>query len=75
MQANRERIAKLLNESLMLVTALNRPLGYDKAAQIAKNAHRNGLSLKESALQLGLLTAEQFDELVRPEKMLGPDDN
>jgi fumarate hydratase class II len=70
--ANEDRISKLLNESLMLVTALNPHIGYDKAAKIAKHAHKNGLTLKESALQLDFLTAEQFDEWVKPEEMLGP---
>ncbi|MEC7436894.1 MAG: class II fumarate hydratase, partial [Candidatus Thermoplasmatota archaeon] len=60
------------DNSLMLVTALNNHIGYDAAAIIAKNAHENGLTLKESALQLGLLTGEQFDEWVRPEDMTGP---
>lgn len=71
-QANRDRIEKLLNESLMLVTALNPHIGYDNAAKIAKNAHKKDLTLRESALELGLLTDEQFDEWVKPEKMLGP---
>ncbi|XP_067139664.1 fumarate hydratase, mitochondrial-like isoform X1 [Centruroides vittatus] len=70
-QPNRENIEKSLNESLMLVTALNPHIGYDKAAQIAKKAHREGTTLKESALSSGL-TAEQFDKWVRPEDMLGP---
>lgn len=70
--ANRERINKLLHESLMLVTALNTHIGYDKAAKIAKTAHKNGSTLKATAIELGFLTAEQFDEWVRPENMLGP---
>ena len=70
--ANRERINKLLHESLMLVTALNTHIGYDKAAKIAKTAHENGSTLKATAIELGFLTAEQFDEWVRPENMLGP---
>ncbi|MGL6020649.1 MAG: class II fumarate hydratase [Gibbsiella quercinecans] len=70
-QPNRERISQLLNESLMLVTALNTHIGYDKAAQIAKKAHKEGLTLKASALQLGYLTEAQFDEWVRPEDMVG----
>lgn len=69
---NRERIDSLLNDSLMLVTALNPHIGYDKAAQIAKKAHAEGLTLKESALKLGFLTEQEFKEWVRPEKMLGP---
>ena len=56
----------------MLVTALNPHIGYDNAAKIAKKAHAEGTSLKEAALALELLTAEEFDELVRPEQMLGP---
>ena len=70
--ANREGINKLLHESLMLVTALNTHIGYDKAAKIAKTAHKNGSTLKATAIELGFLTAEQFDEWVRPENMLGP---
>merc|ERR1719167_2071552 len=70
--ANRERIDKLLNESLMLVTALNPHIGYDKAAAIAKNAHKKGSTLKESALELGHLTSEEFDKWVIPTDMLGP---
>ena len=58
--------------TLMLVTALNTHIGYDNAAKIAKYAHKNNTTLKEAALALGLLTAEQFDEWVRPEDMLGP---
>uniref|UniRef100_A0A452RYQ4 Fumarate hydratase, mitochondrial n=1 Tax=Ursus americanus TaxID=9643 RepID=A0A452RYQ4_URSAM len=71
-QANTERINKLMNESLMLVTALNPHIGYDKAAKIAKTAHKNGSTLKATAVELGYLTAEQFDEWVRPKDMLGP---
>jgi fumarate hydratase class II len=71
-QANEKRINQLLNESLMLVTALNPVIGYDKAAAIAKKAHKEGLTLKEAALQLGYLSSEDFDNAVRPEKMLGP---
>ncbi|MEG3113217.1 MULTISPECIES: class II fumarate hydratase [unclassified Pantoea] len=67
----RERIEQLLNESLMLVTALNTHIGYDKAAEIAKKAHKEGLTLKGSALKLGYLTEEEFDEWVRPEEMVG----
>jgi fumarate hydratase class II len=71
-EPDRGRIADLVQRSLMLVTALNPHIGYDKAAQIAKKAHKEGSSLKEAALALGYLTAEQFDEWVRPEKMVGP---
>ncbi|POP47167.1 class II fumarate hydratase [Superficieibacter electus] len=70
-EPNRERIARLLNESLMLVTALNTHIGYDKAAEIAKKAHKEGLTLKESALKLGYLSEEEFDNWVRPHEMVG----
>ncbi|KAJ0978515.1 hypothetical protein J5N97_013989 [Dioscorea zingiberensis] len=73
-QANRERISKLLHESLMLVTSLNPKIGYDKAAAVAKKAHKEGTTLKNAALDLGVLTSEEFDELVVPEKMIGPSD-
>ncbi|XP_067901375.1 fumarate hydratase, mitochondrial isoform X2 [Heterodontus francisci] len=71
-QANTERINKLMNESLMLVTALNPHIGYDKAAKIAKAAHREGTTLKEMAIKLGFLTPEQFEQWVKPHEMLGP---
>ena len=70
-EANMGRIDQLMRDSLMLVTALNPHIGYEKAAAIAKNAHKKGTTLKESALQLGYLTATQFDEWVRPEDMVG----
>lgn len=70
-EPNRERINQLLNESLMLVTALNTHIGYDKAAEIAKKAHKEGLTLKASALSLGYLTETEFDSWVRPEAMVG----
>jgi fumarate hydratase, class II len=70
-EPNRERIDDLLKRSLMLVTALNPHIGYDNAAKIAKHAHKKGITLKESALELGLLTSEQFDAWVRPEDMIG----
>ncbi len=70
-EPNRERIEKCVRESLMLVTALNPHIGYDKAAQIAKKAYQEGTTLKEAALQLGYVTAEQFDQWVRPEDMVG----
>jgi fumarate hydratase class II len=70
--ANEDRINNLLNQSLMLVTCLNPYIGYDNAAKAAKKAHKEGTSLKEAVVTLGLLTPEQFDEYVRPEKMLGP---
>ena len=68
--ANEGRIRKLVHESLMLVTALNPHIGYDNAAKIAKKAHAEGTSLKEAGIALGLLTAEQFDQWIRPEKMI-----
>ena len=70
-EPNRDRIDTLLNESLMLVTALNPHIGYDKAAQIAKKAHKEGTTLKASALALGYVTEQQFDEWVRPQEMVG----
>jgi fumarate hydratase, class II len=70
-EPNRERIADLVARSLMLVTALNPHIGYDKSAQIAKKAHKEGTSLREAALALGYVTAEQFDAWVRPEDMVG----
>ncbi|MBT9463493.1 class II fumarate hydratase [Hydrogenophaga sp.] len=70
-EPNRARIAELVDRSLMLVTALNPHIGYDKAAQIAKKAHKEGSSLREAALALGFVTAEQFDQWVRPEQMVG----
>ncbi|HWN10675.1 MAG TPA: class II fumarate hydratase [Pyrinomonadaceae bacterium] len=71
-ELNREQIDRNLKESLMLVTALNPHIGYDKAAQVAKNAHKKGISLRESVLELGFLSAEQFDEFVKPEEMTHP---
>ena len=71
-ELNRPQIDKYFNDSLMLVTALNQHIGYDNAAKIAKNAHKKGISLKESAIELGLLTAEQFDEWVIPVDMTHP---
>jgi fumarate hydratase class II len=70
-EPNLKRIEQLMRESLMLVTALNPHIGYEKAAAIAKNAHRRGITLKESAVALGHVTAEQFDQWVRPEEMVG----
>ncbi|MDY7227429.1 class II fumarate hydratase [Hyalangium rubrum] len=70
-EPNRERLKENLERSLMLVTALNPHIGYDNAAKIAKKAHKEGKTLKEVAVELGLLTAEQFDQWVRPEKMIG----
>ena len=74
LKANEKRINFLLNESLMLVTCLNSVIGYDNAAKIARKAHLEGLSLKEAAISSGLLTSERFDQIVRPEKMVGPDE-
>jgi len=71
-EPNTARIDDLLHKSLMLVTALNRKIGYDNAAKIAKTAHKNGTTLKEEAVKLGLLTAEEFDAEVDPSKMIGP---
>jgi fumarate hydratase class II len=70
-EPDRTRIKQLVDQSLMLVTALNRKIGYDNAAKIAKNAHKKGTTLKESAIELGLLTAEEFDAEVKPELMVG----
>jgi len=71
-EADAERIADLMHKSLMLVTALNPHIGYDNAAKVAKKAYAENTTLKEAALALNLLTAEQFDQWVRPEDMLGP---
>ncbi len=71
--ANKEKIHQLLNESLMLVTALNPHIGYDKAALIAKTAHKNGTTLAEEAHKLLGISREQFASWVKPENMLGPE--
>ncbi len=71
-ELNREKIDHYVNDSLMLVTALNQHVGYDNAAKIAKNAHKKGISLRESAVELRLLEGEKFDELVKPEDMTHP---
>lgn len=71
-EPNRDRIEKLMNESLMLVTALAPEVGYDNAAAIAKNAHKKGTTLLESALEMGLVTQERFYEIVKPQDMIGP---
>jgi fumarate hydratase class II len=71
-EPNRDRIAEYVDRSLMLVTALNPKIGYDNAAKVAKKAHAEGITLKEAAVASGLLTAEEFDELVRPDKMARP---
>jgi len=72
LEANRDKISDHLENSLMLVTALNPHIGYDNAAKIAKNAHENGLTLRQSAIELKMLTNKEFDEWVRPEEMIGP---
>jgi fumarate hydratase class II len=71
-QPNRARIQEHLDESLMLVTALAPHLGYDAAARIARKAHAEGTTLREAAVASGLVTGERFDEIVRPERMIGP---
>ncbi len=71
-EPNKTQIEKHLNGSLMLVTALNPHIGYDNAAKVAKKAYQENITLKEAAVELGLLTAEEFDQKVRPEKMTGP---
>lgn len=71
-EPDRKRIKQLVDQSLMLVTALNRKIGYDNAAKIAKTAHKNGGTLRDTAIELGLLTGEEFDAEVKPEQMVGP---
>jgi fumarate hydratase class II len=71
-EPDKKRIKQLVDQSLMLVTALNRKIGYDNAAKIAKNAHKKGITLRESALELKLLTGKEFDAEVKPEQMVGP---
>jgi fumarate hydratase, class II len=71
-EPDHKRIKQLVDQSLMLVTALNRKIGYDNAAKIAKTAHKNGTTLREEAINLGLLTGEEFDAEVKPEQMVGP---
>jgi fumarate hydratase class II len=70
-EPNKARIKQLVDQSLMLVTALNRKIGYDNAAKIAKNAHKKGMTLRQSAIELGLLTGSEFDAEVKPENMVG----
>ena len=70
LQPDRERIRELVDRSLMLVTALAPSIGYDKAAAIAKKAHHEGLTLKQAAVDLGYLTAEEYDQRVKPEDMV-----
>ena len=71
-EINRDQIDEHLKGSLMLVTALNPHIGYDNAAKVAKNAHKKKISLRESAIELGILTGEDFDRLVKPEEMTHP---
>ncbi len=73
-EVNAERVSALLNDSLMLVTALNPHIGYDNAAKVAKKAYAEGGTLKQAAVELGLMTEDEFDERVRPENMVGPRD-
>ena len=70
-EANHARIDQLMKNSLMLVTALTPHIGYDKAARIAMKAHKEGAGLRDAAISLGYVTADQFDQWVRPEKMVG----
>ena len=72
LELDKARVEALMRQSLMLVTALNRHIGYDNAAKVAKKAHHEGTTLREAALALGMLTAEQFDAAVVPEDMVGP---
>ncbi len=72
LEPNRQMIAKQLQRSLMLVTSLNPHIGYAKAAQIAKDAHQRGISLRQAALESGLVTEAEFDTWVNPANMLGP---
>ena len=71
-EPDRERIAALLHGSLMLVTALAPHIGYDKAAEIAKKAHKEGTTLREAAMSLGYVSEAKYDEWVKPEEMTGP---
>ena len=74
LQANEEKIASIMKESLMLVTCLNPKIGYDMASKVAKNAHKKGTTLKASAMEMKALSEEEFDTLVKPELMVGPED-
>ena len=73
-EANEANITSLMERSLMLVTALAPSIGYDKATEIAKTAHKNGTSLKQEAVNLGYVTETEFDAIMRPEQMIGPKD-
>jgi fumarate hydratase class II len=72
LEPDRKRIAEHVQNSLMLVTALNPLIGYDKAAEVAKRAYKEGTTLKEACLELGYLSGEEFDKAVRPEDMVHP---
>jgi fumarate hydratase, class II len=72
LEANNDQITHYLTNSLMLVTALNPHIGYDKSAQVAKKAHKENTTLKKACVELGFLSAEDFDKFVRPEQMLAP---
>ena len=72
LKADNARIEKLLQDSLMLVTALAPKIGYDHATLVAKSAHKNGTTLKEEALKLGFVDEQSFDKIVKPENMVGP---
>lgn len=72
LEIDAKRIDALMRQSLMLVTALNRDIGYDNAAKVAKKAYHEGTTLREAAIALGLMTGEAFDEAVRPEQMIAP---
>ena len=74
-EANTSRIDELMRSSLMLVTALNQHIGYDNAAKVAKTAYANNSTLRQTAIDLGLLTGEQFDAWVRPEEMIAPSES
>ena len=75
LKADKDRIEKLMRESLMLVTALAPKIGYDNATTVAKTAHKNGTTLKEEAVKLGFVDDKTFDEIVKPENMVGPTQN
>ena len=72
LEADELRISKLMNESLMLVTALAPEIGYDNATLVAKTAHKNGTTLKEEAIKQGFVTEDEYTKIVRPEKMISP---
>jgi fumarate hydratase class II len=72
LKADKRRIKSLLDNSLMLVTALSPKVGYDNAAKIAKKAHKNETTLKEEAIKSGLITEKEYDRIVNPKKMIGP---